>query len=97
VCKEAGITTIMCTGDSLETAKVIAFDCGILLENDNNEIADPYACMTGKQFREAVGGLVTVGDEEVLGNMKMFNKIKRKLRVLARCSPSDKYLLVKGL
>jgi magnesium-transporting ATPase (P-type) len=53
--------------------------------------------MTGKQFRETVGGLVTVGDEEVLGNMKMFKQIKRNLRVLARCSPSDKYLLVKGL
>lgn len=41
VCKEAGITTIMCTGDSLETAKVIAYECGILLENDTNDIADP--------------------------------------------------------
>jgi len=34
---------------------------------------------------------------EVLGNMRRFKEMKRHLRVIARCSPSDKYLLVKGL
>ena len=29
--------------------------------------------------------------------MHMFKKIKQHLRVISRCSPTDKYLLVKGL
>jgi P-type Ca2+ transporter type 2B len=57
--------------------------------------------MTGKQFREAVGGLVTetIDEKEVdrVGNEEMFKKITDELKVLARSSPEDKYLLVTGL
>jgi len=34
---------------------------------------------------------------EVIENMKKFREIKKYLRVLARSSPEDKYLLVTGL
>lgn len=57
--------------------------------------------MTGKDFREAVGGLITleVGDKKVdaVQNMPKFKEIIAKLKVLARSSPSDKYLLVTGV
>jgi len=66
--------------------------------------------LTGKEFRELVGGLVvdpgrendlesgnSQESHEMIGNMHMFKKIKRHLRVISRCSPTDKYLLVKGL
>jgi len=54
--------------------------------------------MTGKQFREAVGGLKKNEDgTETAGNVKQFKKIQRQLRVLARSSPEDKYLLVTGI
>jgi Ca2+ transporting ATPase len=54
--------------------------------------------MTGKVFRETVGGLKTNEDgTETVANMKMFRKVQKHLRVLARSSPEDKYLLVTGL
>jgi P-type E1-E2 ATPase len=51
----AGITTIMCTGDNIDTAIAISKNAGIL--QPGTEIGQ-YTCMTGKQFRETVGGLI---------------------------------------
>jgi len=51
----AGITTIMCTGDNIDTAIAISKNAGILPEGHPIE---KYTCMTGKDFRETVGGLV---------------------------------------
>lgn len=56
--------------------------------------------MTGKDFREAVGGLKKDADGNTIdqvSNMKKFREIKQHLRVLARSSPEDKYLLVTGI
>lgn len=58
--------------------------------------------MTGKQFRETVGGLVSKVDADghrtdSVGNKRAFREVAKKLRVLARSSPEDKYLLVTGL
>jgi len=49
-----------------------------------------------------VGGLVTVKDDEgkeikKIKNMQIFSKISKEMRVMARASPEDKYLLVTGL
>lgn len=50
-CRKAGITTIMCTGDNIDTAIAISKNAGIVTDE---EIArSRYACMTGKEFREA--------------------------------------------
>lgn len=61
--------------------------------------------MTGKDFREKVGGLKAVQRSEkegggvvnVVSNMKAFKDVIKHLRVLARCSPEDKLLLVTGI
>jgi Ca2+ transporting ATPase len=60
--------------------------------------------MTGKEFREAVGGLKQIDHPDkkdtkidAVANMKEFRKIKEHLRVLARSSPEDKYMLVTGI
>ena len=60
--------------------------------------------MTGAEFRQAVGGIHKIRDpstgEEIdaVINMAAFKKIiKDNLRVLARSSPQDKYILVTGL
>lgn len=51
----------MCTGDNLDTAVAISKEAGIV---QDDEIArNPYSCMTGKDFRNAVGGLVTIEHE----------------------------------
>jgi Ca2+ transporting ATPase len=98
-CKTAGIQVIMCTGDNIDTAIAISKNAGIVTEAQVE--SSSYTCMTGKDFREAVGGLkqVSVGGEQVdqVANMKKFREIKEHLRVLARSSPEDKYLLVTGI
>lgn len=45
----------MVTGDNIDTAIAISKEAGIIDENINSE--QGYTCMTGKQFREAIGGL----------------------------------------
>jgi len=97
----------MCTGDNIDTAIAISKNAGILAEGQ--EIRN-YSCMTGKDFREACGGLIKknhrLGTKDKEGNilqvdgvsnLGVFRKIKKDLRVLARSSPEDKYLLVTGM
>ena len=48
----------MVTGDNIDTAIAISKEAGIIKDDfENNE--EGYVCMTGKKFREAIGGLVT--------------------------------------
>ncbi len=54
--------------------------------------------MLGKDFREFVGGLVNGGSQDQhVGNIENFKKIAKNLKVLARSSPTDKYLMATGL
>ena len=94
--KAAGVRVIMCTGDNLKTAKAISLNAGIITPE---EIDKEYACMEGSKFAELVEG--TQIDEETkkdsVGNLGMFKQIKKNLRVMGRCSPTDKYILVLGM
>jgi magnesium-transporting ATPase (P-type) len=98
--RESGSLNVrMVTGDHVNTAKKIAKDCRILgsLERNNE-----FAVMTGEQFREQVGQLVSRQNEEgetvvELENMDAFEVIAHDLRVLARASAVDKQLLACGL
>uniref|UniRef100_A0A183SN55 Calcium-transporting ATPase n=1 Tax=Schistocephalus solidus TaxID=70667 RepID=A0A183SN55_SCHSO len=88
-CQRAGITVRMVTGDNMETAKSIAIKCGIL----NNRARDsPDAVMDGREFnrriRHPLTGHVSQG---------LLDAVWPKLRVLARSSPQDKYMLVDGI
>lgn len=89
----------MVTGDNLDTAKAIAIEAGILKKD---QIGKKYACMDGKTFREACGGLRKVETQsgllrEEIVDQKTFREIAANLQVLARSSPEDKYMLVTGL
>lgn len=55
MCKDAGITVRMVTGDTLPTARAISLEAGILSQE---ELKNEFACMTGKDFRTAVGEIV---------------------------------------
>ena len=91
----------MVTGDNLDTAKAIAIDAGIISAKD----ADlEYVCMDGKTFRETCGGLKRLEDpsdrnllKEEIGNKSAFRQVAKMLKVLARSTPEDKYMLVTGL
>jgi magnesium-transporting ATPase (P-type) len=49
----------MCTGDNIDTATAISINAGIVTreEIEANDDSKKYSCMTGKDFRTAVGGL----------------------------------------
>eukprot|EP01065_Artemidia_motanka_P029004 TRINITY_DN3489_c0_g2_i1.p1 TRINITY_DN3489_c0_g2~~TRINITY_DN3489_c0_g2_i1.p1 ORF type:complete len:1177 (+),score=409.61 TRINITY_DN3489_c0_g2_i1:110-3640(+) len=86
LCKGAGVCVRMCTGDNIETARAIAKQCGIIgpLEAD--------AAMIGPDFRK-----LFCDDQEGRVAPGTFQTRLRDLRVLARCSPLDKQLLVGNL
>ncbi|OQR89406.1 P-type ATPase (P-ATPase) Superfamily, partial [Thraustotheca clavata] len=85
-CQRAGITVRMVTGDNVATATAIAKKCGILDQNANDELV-----MEGSEFRQKV--LNSIGEIDQVA----FDGIWPHLRVLARSSPQDKYILVSGI
>ncbi len=100
-CHRAGINIRMVTGDNIDTAKAIAVEAGLVKAED---VDKQYVSMEGREFRELCGGLKKLEDpsnrnllKEEIGNKKMFRDISSKLKVLARSTPEDKYMLVTGL
>ncbi|XP_060097105.1 plasma membrane calcium-transporting ATPase 1-like [Heteronotia binoei] len=84
-CQHAGIVVRMITGDNIETARAIAVKCGILRPGDN------FLCLDGKEFNKRIRSREGVIKQELL------DLIWPRLRVLARSSPTDKYVLVDGI
>lgn len=85
-CQRAGITVRMVTGDNINTARSIAAKCGILRPNED------FLVLDGKEFNNRIRDSVT-------GQVKqeLFDRVWPNLRVLARSSPQDKYVLVSGI
>jgi len=101
-CRQAHVHVRMVTGDNIETAIAIAKDAGILPRNDEEIKKHPFMCMTGAQFRAHFEGVKEVTEEDgskrqVVGNLIRFREIVKDLKVLARSTPMDKYILVSGL
>ena len=100
----AGITVRMVTGDNVQIGAAIAKECGILPKGWQPS-SDDNSVMDGKTFREKVGDLKWKeemrDDKKVripfVGDMYAFTKIEPELRVIGRCLPTDKLLLVTGL
>lgn len=86
-CVRAGVTVRMLTGDHPATARAIAVKCGIIAEDAPKE-----AVWSGEEFRNHVVDPVT-GEID----FAKFEPIWQDMRVMARCFPSDKFNLVKGL
>lgn len=91
----------MVTGDNLLTAVSIAKDSGIL-RKDFLLKKDSYVVMEGKKFKELTGGLRLTKDADgtevkAIANMQQFIAISCEMKVLARATPEDKYILVTGL
>ncbi|XP_030748687.1 plasma membrane calcium-transporting ATPase 2 isoform X4 [Sitophilus oryzae] len=84
-CQKAGITVRMVTGDNINTARSIATKCGIVKPNED------FLILEGKEFNMRIRD----GSGEV--QQHLLDKVWPKLRVLARSSPTDKYILVKGI
>ncbi|CAF0797946.1 unnamed protein product [Rotaria sordida] len=85
-CRNAGITVRMVTGDNVNTARSIALKCGIISPNDS------FLVLEGKEFNRRIRSKPDGEVEQIL-----FDKVWPQLRVLARSSPLDKYVLVRGI
>ena len=101
-CLRAGVSVRMVTGDNLTTARAIAINCGIITANSDFIVMEGWHnhfsiyCFNnlsniGPDFRKRV--LKPNGSLD----WDEFMKIAPRLRVMARCSPTDKYTLVQGL
>ena len=85
LCQQAGITVRMVTGDNVGTARSIAAKCGIISPSGD------FLVMDGKEFNERIR------DATGAVSQNRFDKVWPRLRVLARSSPTDKYILVKHI
>jgi len=82
-CKNAGIVVRMITGDNAETARSIAIKCGII------DINSDFITLNSKEFN------ARIKNEQGEVVQEKVDEIWPNLRVLARASPEDKYILVK--
>jgi magnesium-transporting ATPase (P-type) len=93
----------MISGDHLETSRQVAIQTGIITKA---EAYQPGVCMTGEEFLQTIGG--REGYEQIWNeeqqqysvqfkNPKLFNSVKRTIRVIARATAEIKFILVSGI
>jgi Ca2+ transporting ATPase len=75
----------MVTGDNVNTATSIALKCGIIKPGDN------FLVLESNEFNQKIR------DSRGQYSQKLFDQVWPRLRVLARSSPQDKYILVNGI
>ena len=85
---EAGIQTVMITGDAKETAVAIAREVGILREGSLRELPPPSESISSSEIVLTSNELSALSDEQL-------KSILPNLRVVARALPSDKSRLVR--
>jgi calcium-translocating P-type ATPase len=84
-CQTSGVVVRMVTGDNINTATSIAMKCGIL------QPGEEFLILESKEFNRRIK------DEHGEVKQELLDQVWPKLRVLARSSPQDKYVLVNGI
>lgn len=98
ICKSAGITPVMITGDHVSTACAIAKDLGIISENDKSECSSHSNNIFGQKNRNAsLKKTAITGEELDLMSTKELEDNIYNYRVFARVSPAHKVRIVKAL
>jgi len=89
----------MVTGDHIETARYVGIQSGILSEADSREDG---TVMTGEEFMNAIGPFERIWNEESedydvsFDNEDLFNHVRKKVKIIARTSSEDKFVLIAG-
>ena len=90
----------MITGDHIETAKRLALKVGILRQD---ELEHEGVALTGEEFRAEVGGYTKIWDpvhqefRVEFQDQKRFDEVKRRLKIIARATAEDRFMLVAGI
>lgn len=91
----------MVTGDHIETARFVALQTGIITQE---EMYEDGIVMTGDDFREQIGGYSKIWDPmngdfrvEFIEGRKRFDDLKKRVKVIARCTSEDKFVFVCGI
>jgi P-type Ca2+ transporter type 2B len=87
-CQTSGVVVRMVTGDNINTATSIAAKCGIIAPGND----EGYLILESKEFNRRIR-------DEKTGEVtqEKLDQVWPRLRVLARSSPQDKYILVNGI
>ena len=89
--KNGHLTTRLVSGDHIETAKAVAVQAGIITQAQAEDNAN-QVCLTGEEFR------AILGDKSDKSSIKQLKQtFKNGIKVIARATPYDKYLLIKAL
>lgn len=90
----------MMTGDHIETARKVAIDCGLLTLEESYQDG---VVLSAEEFKERIGEYnkmqsasegVTIVFNQGRGR---FDAVKKKVKVIARCSSEDKFVMVCGI
>lgn len=90
----------MISGDHLDTCKNVAARAGIVGPEDLNL---ENTAITGEDFRKAIGPYQRYVDQQTgiesvsFQNINQFKAIKRRVKIIARATPEDKFLLIRGI
>lgn len=90
----------MVTGDHLDCAKKVALKSGIIR---TEELSLNGIALTGEQFRDSIGEYSKIWEPSTqefrveFKEQRRFDDVKKKLKIIARCTAEDKFLLVAGI
>jgi len=91
----------MLSGDHIETCRQVAYKTGIISEE---EMFEEGVVIEAQDFRAEIGEIQEIWDPihqdyriEFLKGRQLFDQVKKKVKVIARCTSKDKFIFLCGI